>query len=375
VEPHLEEAVALDPTFAQAWANLALLNAAYYAHCPERSEANAVRAREALTRAEALAPESWDVAHARIRVAQQLDQDYPRALEYLQAADARVVNDAGMVNTRGSVLRRMGRWPEAIADFKRSFDLDPRNRSPPLRIATAYTFLRRYAEADTYFDHTIAVDPAFDFAYQRKAWNFWLWRGDLAAARQALELYPGSPSDLMHWASFWQEVYEERIDAALERLDTVPGDWIETDINIYPKSLLTAQAWDLLGERERALAAYEEARQLLAERMPATGADAKLLRAMGLALAGLGRAEEAIAHGQQSAALYPIETDPYFGSTDLMRLALIYTRLGRLDEAFDLIEQLLNMPSLMSVAMLEVDPRWQPLREHPRFQDLTQTTR
>jgi serine/threonine-protein kinase len=279
-----------------------------------------------------------------------------------------------MVNTRGTVLRRMGRWPEAIIDFKRAFELDPRNRALPLRIATAYAFLRRYAEADTYFDHTIAVDPDFDFAYQRKAWNFWLWRGDLPAARQALELYPGTPSDLMRWAWFWQEVYEGNADVAIERLDAIPEDWIETDLNLYPKSLLAAQAWDLLGERQRALEAYEETRQVLAERLPATGANAKLLRAMGLALAGLGRAEEAIAYGQQSAALYPIETDPYFGSTDLMRLALIYTRLGRLDEAFDLIEQLLAMPSLVSIAMLELDPRWQPLRDHPRFQSLTQTT-
>jgi len=370
----LEEAVTLDPAFVQAWAALARSRSGYYAHCPGRSEEDATRARDALAHAEALDPESWEVLKAKIRIAKQLDQDYPRALEYLQAADARVVNDASMVDDRGTVLRRMGRWPEAIADFKLSFDLDPRNRNPPLRIATAYTFLRRYAEADTYFDHTIAVDPDYDFAYQRKAWNFWLWRRDLAAARQALELYPGTSSDLMLWVWFWQEIYEGNIEVALEQLDAVPGDWIETDLNIHPKSLLAAQAWDLLGERQRALAAYEETRQVLAERMPATGANAKLLRAMGLALAGLGRAEEAIAHGKQSAALYPIETDPYFGSTDLMRLALIYTRLGRLDEAFDLIEQLLNMPSLMSVAMLELDPRWRPLREHPRFQDLTQTT-
>jgi hypothetical protein len=47
---------------------------------------------------------------------------------------------------------------------------------------------------------------------------------------------------------------------------------------------------------------------------------------------------------------------------------MIYARLGRLGDSLDLIDQLLAMPSLMFVASLELDPRWVPLRDHPRFE-------
>jgi hypothetical protein len=34
----------------------------------------------------------------------------------------------------------------------------------------------------------------------------------------------------------------------------------------------------------------------------------------------------------------------------------------------DLIEILLSIPSDLSVALLRLDPVWDPLRDHPRFQ-------
>lgn len=369
-QTYLEEAVALDPQFAKAWSALAQLYSFSHVQCPERSAESAEKARAALARAEALAPESWGVVKAKVRIVQQVDRDYPRALRLLQSADARVASDADLMVTRGTLLRRMGRWPEALGDFKRALELDPRSRSAALRIASANTYLRRYAEADAYYERILMRHSEDLRAYQRKAQNLWLWRGDLPAARQALELYPAEPPAQLRWAWFWQEIYEGRITAALELLGEGEDDWLDTDIDIHPKALLAAQAYDLLGDRDRARAAYEEALESLQERMSGTSANDKLPRAIGLALAGLGRAEEAIAHGRRATELFPIEEEPFFGSTSLQRLALIYARLDRLDESLDLIEQLLAMPSLMSFALLELDPRWAPVRDHPRFKAL-----
>jgi hypothetical protein len=43
---------------------------------------------------------------------------------------------------------------------------------------------------------------------------------------------------------------------------------------------------------------------------------------------------------------------------------------GELDAAIDLLEGLLPAPSWLSVPVLEIDPIWDPLRDHPRFQAL-----
>ncbi len=43
---------------------------------------------------------------------------------------------------------------------------------------------------------------------------------------------------------------------------------------------------------------------------------------------------------------------------------------GEVDAALDEIEQLLAGPGYVSVHTLRLDPRWDPIREHPRFQAL-----
>jgi TolB-like protein/Flp pilus assembly protein TadD len=51
-------------------------------------------------------------------------------------------------------------------------------------------------------------------------------------------------------------------------------------------------------------------------------------------------------------------------------LARVHTRFGELDDALDILAELLPAPSWLTVHILEIDPIWEPLRDHPRFQAL-----
>lgn len=53
-------------------------------------------------------------------------------------------------------------------------------------------------------------------------------------------------------------------------------------------------------------------------------------------------------------------------------LARVLAHFGEADRAVDLLEELLPAPSWLSVPVLKVDPIWDPLRDHPRFQALLQ---
>ena len=68
--------------------------------------------------------------------------------------------------------------------------------------------------------------------------------------------------------------------------------------------------------------------------------------------------------------LFPVSKDALWGPYRVWDLAVIYTMLGEYDAALNEIEYLLSIPSPMSVPLLRLDPIYDPLRDHPRFQDL-----
>lgn len=111
---------------------------------------------------------------------------------------------------------------------------------------------------------------------------------------------------------------------------------------------------------------------MLADSIAIRPRDPRLRIAIGLAYAGLNLRDDAVREAQHAMDLVPIsEHSP--GATASMGGAVeIFTRLGEVDEALDLIELMLALPAgrEMSVPFLRVDPTFDPLRNSPRFQAL-----
>ena len=74
--------------------------------------------------------------------------------------------------------------------------------------------------------------------------------------------------------------------------------------------------------------------------------------------------------GEHAVELMPISKDAARRAHPAIELAKIYTRVGETDKALDLIDELLSIPCDLSVGLLRLDPVWDPLRDHPRFQAL-----
>jgi len=87
-------------------------------------------------------------------------------------------------------------------------------------------------------------------------------------------------------------------------------------------------------------------------------------------MAGLGRRDQARAEASwlQHSDFY--RADGTFGSMAAEARAQILAQSGEADAALDEIERLLPGPSWLSVHSLSCDPRWDPIRSHPRFQAL-----
>ena len=98
--------------------------------------------------------------------------------------------------------------------------------------------------------------------------------------------------------------------------------------------------------------------------------DSRYRSALGIAYAGLGRREDAIREGESAVELLPISKEAYMGAYRAEDLARIYTMVGEYDAAIDQLEILLAVPSPTSVPMLRLEPTWNQLSDHPRFQRL-----
>jgi serine/threonine-protein kinase len=166
------------------------------------------------------------------------------------------------------------------------------------------------------------------------------------------------------------EVLDRDFEAALRLLDSVQSDAYSSQWHHDPKSLIRGQILEYLDRSDLAEDEYRAAQAVLEDGIQKDPADSRLYSSLGLAFAGLSLEVPAVEAGQRAVELLPISAEALRGAYRLGDLAEIYVRLGRYDDAVQAVERLLGIPGRLTVPLLEIDPTWDPLRDHPRFQAL-----
>lgn len=139
---------------------------------------------------------------------------------------------------------------------------------------------------------------------------------------------------------------------------------------LVPTSLYAAWAHRLKGDRPAARAAFDSALVLLDSVVGERPDDWRVHAARGLALAGLGRGDEARREARwlQQSVVY--REDAFDGPTVAEDRARILAQAGDADPALDEIRKLLAEPSWLSAQTLRLDPLWDPIRSLPGFKAL-----
>ena len=161
---NFNQAVALDPKFALAWAGIA--RAYRYLAANGRidpKEANP-KAKETAQKALGL-DESLAEAHMVLGQIKQDEWDWVGAeREYRRAIDLNP-SLARAHNFYGDYLTKMGRTLEALAEVKRAQELDPLYSSPKGTEGEILCFARRYDEAIQQFQNVIKLEPNEGFVH------------------------------------------------------------------------------------------------------------------------------------------------------------------------------------------------------------------
>ncbi|MBA7658449.1 MAG: tetratricopeptide repeat protein [Calditrichaeota bacterium] len=365
-----EKAVALDPSFALAYAALSWTNTYVYwvhvDHTPERLG----KAKTAVDQALALEPDLPEAHFALGRYYYHGYLDYDRALEQFTIALKGMPNHAHTRAYIGYVQRRQGKFEQALANQLKPYDLDPRSARLANDLANTYRLLRRYPEAERYYNRAIALRPDSFGSYSNKVWLYVRWEGNIRKARRVLDEAIPNLENAADPQLFRERarlnMFDRNYPAALEQLAYAPSE-----LNLA-QSLLYAQIYKLTGQGDLARAYYDSARVLVEAGLKEDPVNPGYYSDLGIACAGLGRKEEALRAGQKGVALLPISQDALRGYTREVDLAIIYTMVSENEAAIDKLAYLLSIPGDLSVPLLKLDPTWDPLREHPRFKALVE---
>jgi serine/threonine-protein kinase len=367
---HYERAVALDSTFALAWARVSQAHALlYFLTVPTPVQGEASRA--AAERALALAPELPEGHLALGDYHYRVTKESPRALEQYARGQRIAPRNADLLVGTALTEQTLGRWEAALQHLQQAQTLDPRSVNTARRLARTLLWLRRYPDALRVSDQGLALAPASLELLEHKAMVH-LAEGSLPAARAVLRDAPKEidpPTLVAYVGTYWDLAWV--LDQEQQRLllGLPPGPF---DDNRANWGIVLAQAHGYRGDQARARVYADSARIAFEEQLRDTPEDAQLRMIYGLTLAYLGRKADAIREGERGLALQPVSQDAYSGAYNQHLLARIYILAGEHDKALDQLESLLAIPYYLSPGWLRIDPTFDPLRKHPRFQRLVQ---
>jgi serine/threonine-protein kinase len=362
----LEKAVELDPSFTLAYALLAEVDFALYYDVnwdptPERLE----KGKSALEKATQLDSDLPEVHFAQANYYADIEKDHKKSLiYYLKALEGRP-NNSEINRYIGKSYMQLGEWDKAEPYLLKNYELDPHGMHVALFVAAFYLSMRDWRKAEYYIDKGIVSLPEVPVLYWGKIMIALMGYGDTEKASQAIEdgIQCAGEQNMLAWR-FETDILSRRFQELLDVLEPFP------DFSYY--FLYKGLAYWFMGQQEQAKTCLDSAR-VVHERLSQTAPhNINNYSYLGLAYAGLGMKEKAIQTAKKAVELEPIDKNAWvWGAPDRHKwLAYVYSMVGEYDNALDEIELLLSTPYHFTTWNLKLNPFWDPMRDHPRFQKL-----
>ena len=360
----LEFAVARDPEAALAWSWLAKVYWAQYGAGAQRIPEVRDAAYRAAQKAIALAPDLPDAHLALARVLSGRGDDDGALRELELARRARPTLEG--IRTEAWMRQGRGDWSQALALFMKGFELEPAAIAD--LIGVHYLHLRDYPNAARFLAISRAANQSA--ATVPEAWLRFSHTGDIAGARDILEpaLALKVPDARVRGLLARYEWFDGRYDRALaliQQMDAA-GAWLPANFR-FPAAIAMGQVYESMGQQDRARERFTDALAVLQAAERKSPDDYQIHAGLGLAAAGLRRADLAIRHGRRAVELLPVSKDAATAPVLIYLLSTIYARLGQHAEALTTLDRMFARPSFYSERWVERDPWFASLRSDPAY--------
>jgi len=381
------QALALDPNFAEAAADLARSRLSRHWFVSPLTPAELEEVKTLVDRALALAPTSPEAHFALGLFFYWGHRQYEDSLAEFNRTLELQPNNADARAFCAWVYRRRGEWERSLTDSQRAEELDPRDASIPMNIGVTCYALRLWKDAERAELRALAIDPHNTQAAMFLVLIRLTMTGDVASARRALEDFPevikglpggaggprgatgaGDITAVIGWPAYL-DVTERRFSDATQAVE----NRVVNDERAHLQQLAGLVVIHLLaGEPEAAKSLAEEALPLLEARFRERPEDTFVMTELSWVYLALGRNTDALRLSRQAADTISMEKDALAGPSFEIGLAEIEARAGAPEEAVKRLRRLLAIPAggAASIAALKMDPVWDPLRNRPDFQQL-----
>jgi len=359
----LEEAIRLDPEFADAYALQSRIYTQLYTQAQHAEDG--ARARAAYERALAIDPGLIEARLARGFYELYVSRNLDRASADLEAVASLRPSSPAALQALGLMLRRAGRSSEALPYLQRAWDLDPLTHTYDPSLLTTYTGLRRFPELGEWARlHEVRFpdNPAPHWVRARiEALNSrspeplrpLLQRADLDSdMRKSIETHIATAEGR----------YQEAIALWGSRTDVDARTRLEAQAYLYRAAGNSAAAEQRFRALERDLAA--------ALHTGAPGRD-ELLKSLALVQSVLGEHDAALKTIEEARALVPESLDHVNGPQISFIRSVVLARAGRTTEAYAEVQRLLHVPFGSPLNLWgDLPPVYLLLRDDPHFDEL-----
>lgn len=370
-----EKAVALDPSFALAWARLAAARFRPYSGMSDRGPAVVEGARMAIDRALAAQPDLPEALIARSGWRRLVEFDYGAAQRDLDHAASLQPATAELRIAQSLLARDLGNWPEAFRFSREVLDLDPQNGDFINAVGVAMFAPRgEYAVADRLYARAMTIQgPERVVPFRNRVILRAAWRGPEAALRLVERAPVGQAGVDLVRADLLVQL--GRLDEARALVETAErraaGGEADSAGSINGRSDTEISLLLALGFTESAHRRAEEVRADALKQMSQGNRAPLVLTSFVIAEIALGHRESALAALEEwrlEAQKFPSAHRRMF---DFGQFAAgLYAHLGKIDEAIAILTESFELGSQPDLQSIRPRLDLSPLRDDPRFQEL-----